>query len=159
MIGAPKAEEWKVEGFADLPSSLRLQQMHSDLLLHSGIDQQTYRELSTSPQTGRAHGPGGGARGTTKHYKESNTLEEIWKETKNALSRQMTESNFRTHIADTYALAFDGNLGILVVQIPNPLNSLSLHRQFHRPIVRTIRNLQPAFDDVPVQHIEFQSRR
>jgi len=162
-----------VEGFADLPSSLRLQQMHSDLLLHSGIDQQTYRELSTSPQTGRAHGPGGGARGTrggaqgpgggargtTKHYKESNTLEEIWKETKNALSRQMTESNFRTHIADTYALAFDGNLGILVVQIPNPLNSLSLHRQFHRPIVRTIRNLQPAFDDVPVQHIEFQSRR
>ena len=79
MIGAPKAEEWKVEGFTELPSSLRLQQMHSDFLLRRGIDQQTYRELSTSPQTGRAQGPGGGARGTTKHYKESKTLEEIWK--------------------------------------------------------------------------------
>jgi len=71
----------------------------------------------------------------------------------------MTDPNSRTYIADSYALRFEGNLGILVVQTPNPLNSLSLHRQFHRPIIRTIRNLQPAFDDVPVQHIEFQSRR
>ena len=46
---------------ATLPN--RLQEMHADLLLRCGMDEPTYRDLSTSPQTGRAHGPGGEARG------------------------------------------------------------------------------------------------
>jgi len=71
----------------------------------------------------------------------------------------MTGSNSRTLIADTYALAFDGNLGILVVQTPNPLNSLRLRRQFHLTIIRTIEQPDLRFHGVPVHDVRFQSRR
>jgi len=57
----------------------------------------------------------------------------------------MTDSKFRTYIADSYTLAFDGNLGILVIQIPNPLNSLSLRRRFRLTIMRTIHQLDLRF--------------
>ncbi len=71
----------------------------------------------------------------------------------------MAESNFRTYIADTFALGFDGNLGILVVQTPNPLNSLSLRRQFRLAIIRTIQQPDLRFHELPVHDVQFQSRR
>ena len=71
----------------------------------------------------------------------------------------MTDCNFRTLIADTYALAFDENLGILVVQAPNPLNSLSLRRRFHLTIMRTIHQLDLRFRGLPVNDVQLQSRR
>jgi hypothetical protein len=71
----------------------------------------------------------------------------------------MTDSNFRTYIADTYAFAFDENLGILVVQNPNPLTTLSLRRQFRLTIMRTSQQLDLPFHGVPVHEAQFQSRR
>ena len=62
----------------------------------------------------------------------------------------MTDFNFRTYIADTYALAFDENLGILVLQSPNLLTAETLAHRFRTTIMRTVRNLQPAFDGVPI---------
>ena len=47
----------------------------------------------------------------------------------------MTDSNFRTCIADTYALAFDGNLGMLI--IPTLLPRRPSHMASARPCCAT----------------------
>jgi len=130
--------------------------MHSELLDRCGLDPETYQHIHRG---GAARDTRGAAHGSTKHYKESKILEEIWREAKTALSREMTESNFRTYIANTYALAFDRDLGLLVVQTPNPLTSLSLRRQFHPTIMRTIRQLDLRFHGLPVNDVQFQSKR
>ncbi len=66
----------------------------------------------------------------------------------------MTDCNFRTLIADTYAVGFDENLGILVVQTPNPLHSLSVRRRFHLTIMRTIHQLDLRFHGVPAHEAQ-----
>lgn len=107
-----------------LPPSLlaklprRLQQMHCDLLDRCGLDAETYQQISSTPYAqdiggsvqdigGGAQDTGGGVQGTAKHYKESKMLEEIWREAKSALSREMTESNFTAYVSKTHPLAFD----------------------------------------------------
>lgn len=139
---------------AELPK--RLRQMHSDLLDRCGLDEETYPHIHRGA-AGR--GSRGAALGSTKHYKESITLEEIWKEAKNALSREMTESNFRTDLSDTHALAFDRNRGLLIVQTPNPLTTETLTRQFRPTITRAIRELDLRFRGVPVHTVAFTSPR
>ena len=156
----------------DLLSKLpkRLQQMHSDLLDRCGIDPETYPQMLSTPCAqdiggsaqdtgGGVQGIGGAAQGTAKHYKESKILEEIWREAKSALSREMTESNFRTYVSDTHALAFDRSRGLLILQTPNPLTTDILARHFRTTIMRSIRDLQAAFDGIPIQDVQFQSRR
>jgi hypothetical protein len=155
------------EVLARLPR--RLRQMHSDLLGRCGLDAETYQLIHRGAAAqgssgagdaigGAAQGTGAAAQGTTKHYKESKILEEVWRETKSALSREMTELNFRTYLSDTHALAFHRGRGVLIVQTPNPLTTETLAHRFRPTIVRTIRNLQLAFDEVPVQDVQFQSR-
>ena len=126
-----------------------LKQMHSDPVHRCGLDRETYEHLHKW----------GSAQGTTKHYKESKILEEIWREAKSALSREMTEANFRTYISDTYALAFDRSRGILFVQTPDPLTAEVLAHPLHITIIRTVHNLHPSFEGVPVQDVQLQSRR
>lgn len=146
---------------AQLPK--RLQQMHSDLLDRCGLHPETYQHIhrgaGAQGSRGAAHGIGGGAQDTTKHYKESKTLEEIWKETKKALAREMNRSNFDLYVRDTHPLAFDRNLGILIIQTPSPQTTQVLRRQFHTVIMRTIHELALRIQGVPVQDVQFQARR
>ena len=104
-------------------------------------------------------GIGGAAQGSTKHYKKSKTLEEIWKETKKALAREMNRSNFDLYVRDTHPLAFDQNLGILIIQTPSPQTTEVLRRQFHTVIMRTIHELALRIQGVPVNDVQFQARR
>lgn len=153
--------------------SARLQQMHSDLLLRCGMDEETYRDLSTSAQDGRARGTTGEARGTTggargttggasgptNQYERRSTLEECWRQAKSALAQKMTDANFRTYVAPTHALAFDAMRQTLIIETPNPLTSLSLRGQFYATIIRTLHDLHLSFDGVPISQVQFQSRR
>jgi hypothetical protein len=148
----------------------RLRQMHTDLLTRCGMDLSTYQQLATG---GGAQGPGGGAQGTgggaqgtgggaqgpANQYKESKLLEEIWRETKSRLLHKMTRANFSTYIKDTHALAFDRNLGILIIQTPNPLTSRTLADTFQTLIMRTIQEANVGIDGVPVYDVQFQSKR
>lgn len=104
--------------------------MHSDLLYRCGLDPETYPQISSTPC---AQDIGGGAQGIAKHYKESKILEEVWREAKSALSREMTESNFRTYLSDTHALAFDRSRGVLILETANPLTTEILARRFCTP--------------------------
>jgi len=153
---------------AQLPK--RLRQMHSDLLDRCGLDPQTYQLIhrgdgaqgtrgGTQDTRGGAHVTRGGPQGTTKHYKESKTLEEIWKETKKALAREMNRSNFDVYVRDTHPLAFDRNLGILIIQTPSPQTTEVLRRQFHTVIMRTVHELGLRIEGVPIQDVQFQARR
>ena len=153
--------------------SVRLQQMHTDLLLRCGMDDATYRDLSTSPQQGSAEGIRGSAegirgsaqgirgsaQGTANQYERRTKLEECWREAKSALALKMTEPNFRMYIARTYALAFDATRQTLIIETPDPLTSLSLHGHLHSTIVRTIHDLHLCFDGIPISDVQFQSRR
>ena len=60
---------------------------------------------------------------------------------------------------ETYPLAFDRTRGILIVEAPDPLTAEVLAHRFHTTIMRAVHNLHLALDDVPVQDIQFQSRR
>jgi hypothetical protein len=71
----------------------------------------------------------------------------------------MTESNFRTYIADTHPLTFDGSSGILCVQASNPLAAEILTRRFHTTIKRAVHNLQLAIGDAPIQDMRSQPTR
>jgi hypothetical protein len=148
----------------------RLRQMHSDLLDRCGLHPETYQHIhrggaahgtggAARGSRGAAHGIGGAAQGSTKHYKESKTLEEIWKETKKALAREMNRSNFDLYVRDTHPLAFDRNLGILIIQTPSPRTTEVLRRQFHTVIMRTIHELALRIQGVPVNDVQFQARR
>jgi hypothetical protein len=153
---------------AKLPK--RLQQMHSDLLNRCGLDPETYAHIhsggaaqgigGTAQDTGgTAQDTEGTAQDTAKHYKESKILEEVWREAKSALSREITKSNFRTYLSDTHALAFDRNSGMLVIETPNPLTAEILSGRFRTIIMRTILDLRLGFDGILIQDVQFQSRR
>ncbi len=71
----------------------------------------------------------------------------------------MTDSNFRTCIADTYALAFDGNLGMLIIPTPNPLTTETLTHGFRATMLRNMCNLQVAVDGLPGEDVRFQPGR
>ena len=49
--------------------------------------------------------------------------------------------------------------GILFVQTPDPLTAEVRAHRFHTTIMRTIHNLQLALESVPIQDVQFQSRR
>jgi len=70
----------------------------------------------------------------------------------------MTDSNFRTYVGEAHPLPFDRNRGILIVQTPNALTTETLAHRFRTTIMRTIRDLQLAFDGIPVQDVQFESR-
>jgi hypothetical protein len=144
--------------------------MHTDLLHRCGMDLSTYQQLASAGGAqgiggaaqgigGAAQGTGGAAQGTANQYKESKMLEEIWRETKSALSREMTQANFQTYIKDTHALAFDRGLGILIIQTPNPLTSQTLADTFRRVIRRTLRQANVLIDGLPIVDVQFQSKR
>jgi hypothetical protein len=71
----------------------------------------------------------------------------------------MTESNFRTYLADTHPLTFDRTSGILIVQTPDSLTAEVLARRFHTTIMRTVHNLNLAVDGIPIQDMQFRCRR
>ncbi len=145
----------------------RLRQLHTDLLHRCGMDLSTYQQGGAAQGIGgaaqgtggAAQGTGGAAQGTANQYKESKMLEEIWRGIKSALFHKMTRENFRTYIKDTHAIAFDRDLGILIIQTPNPLTSQMLAQQFYAVIVRTLREANAAIHGVPAIDVDFQSRR
>jgi hypothetical protein len=57
------------------------------------------------------------------------------------------------------ALAFGRNLGILIIQTPNPLTSQTLADTFRQVITRTLREANVLIDGLPVYDVQFQSKR
>jgi hypothetical protein len=57
------------------------------------------------------------------------------------------------------ALSSDRNLGILIIQTPNPLTSQTLAGTFRQLIRRTLRQANVLIDGLPVLDVQFQSKR
>ena len=56
-------------------------------------------------------------------------------------------------------MASDRSRGILIIQTPNPLTTETLAHRFRSTILRAMHNPQLAFGGVPVQDVQFESRR
>jgi len=150
----------------------RLQIMHQDLLERCGMDQATYRELSTNPQNGSdeggaqgiggsaqgiggsAPGIGGSAPGTTKNYSIRSSLEEVWREVLKSLQTQMNRSNFDTYFSKTHPVAQSN--GLLVIGVPDPFTADWNNTHNAEIALRTVREIYP---DMPVNQVQFTSRR
>ena len=96
---------------------------------------------------------------TTNHYKEERLIEEVWRTIKEALKLEMTESNYRTCIADTQALAFNRDTGTLLVEAPSPLVANQLNNYFQMTMRRAVAGIGVSLQGVPIAMVEFVSRR
>jgi hypothetical protein len=156
-----------------LPS--RLQRMHSDLLRRCGIDPDTYPQscpqtfhnrgrhpaTDTTPSVQGTTPPADGttppAQDTAKQYKRRREFQEIWRRIQRALSEKTTPGNYRTYIANTYAMEFDPDLAALTVVAPSPLIARELATTYHQYIIRELYDTGAAVDGVPIQDVDFVS--
>jgi len=149
--------------------SPRLQQTHAELLTRCGLDEQTYQQLihtlrrrgvqGTTPcvqdTTPYVQDTTRYAQDTANKYKEERQIEELWRTIKEALKLEMTESNYGTYIADSQAISFDRDTGILLVEAPNPLVAGQLNNYFGMTIRRAIATTNASVQGIPIAAVEF----
>ena len=149
--------------------SPRLQETHAALLARCGLDERTYQQLihtlrgrgvqgttlaaQATTTDGQDSTPDG--QDSTNKYKEEGQIEELWRTIKEALKLEMTESNYGTYIADTQAISFDRDTGILLVEAPNPLVAGQLNNYFAMTIRRAIATTGVSIDSVAIAAVDF----
>ena len=165
------------EQLARLPP--RLQETHAELLARCGLDERTYQQLIHTLRRRSVQGTIPCVRDTTPYvrdttpyvqdttryvqdtankYKEERLIEELWRTIKEALKLEMTESNYGTYIADTQALAFNRDSGILLVEAASPLVATQLNNYFGMTIRRAAATTNASIHGVPIAAVEFIPR-
>jgi len=152
--------------------SPRLQETHGELLTRCGLDERTYQQLVHTLRHRGVQGTIPCVRDTTPYvqdttryvqdtankYKEELQIEELWRTMKEALKLEMTESNYGTYIADTQAISFDRDTGILLVAAASPLVANQLNSYFTAVVRRVVAGMGVSVKGVPIAEVEFVPR-
>jgi hypothetical protein len=150
----------------------RLQQTHAELLARCGLDERTYQQLihtlrgrgvqgttlAAQATTPDGHDSTPAGQDSTNKYKEERLIEEVWKSIKNALKPEISSSNYATYVADTQALAFNRDTGILLVAVSSPQAATQLHNYFAMAIMRAVATTNATIQGVPIAGVEFIPR-
>jgi hypothetical protein len=148
---------------AQLPP--RLQKAHAQLLARCGLDAETYPQSIHRASRGgvqgtmlAAPGPTPGVQGPTNKYKEETQIERVWTIIKEALKLEMTQANYAVFVADTQAISFDRDTGVLLVETPTPLVAAKLNNHLQMTIMRTVASTDVSVRGVRIVAVEFVPR-